>query len=197
MVSRENVERCKKKFRNMNKELNNLLNHSFNMEEVKSSTAFSKFMPENVVLVISVDNNGKPSGMTAGWIMKCSSDPPMLAITLSKSGYTHKLIKESKEFVIAIPNKGLEEELLYFGQTHGDKVDKFKKTGIETSKSKFIQTPLIKNATINFECKLEKEVDCEKETIFIGRVLASYINKDKKVLINMKGIDGKWSFEEF
>lgn len=167
------------------------------MEEVDSSEAFSKFKPESVVLVISVEKDGRPSGMTAGWITKCSSEPPMIAVVLSKSGFTHKLIKESKEFVIAVPNKELEKELLYFGETHGDQVDKFKETGIETEKSKFIKSPLIKNATINFECKLEKEVDSGDHTIFIGKVLASYINRNKKVLLNMKKIGDKRIFEEF
>jgi len=167
------------------------------MEEVKPSEAFSKLRPESVVFVISVDKNRRPSGMIAGWFMKCSSSPPMLAVTLSKSGYTHRLIKESKEFVIAVPNKELEKELLYFGETHGDEVDKFKETGIEIEKSKFVKCPLIKNATINFECKLEKEVDTGDHIIFIGRVLTSYMNKNKKVLLNMKKIDEKWIFEEF
>lgn len=167
------------------------------MEEVDSSEAFNKFRPNSVVFVISVEKNGRPSGMAAGSVMKCSFKSPMLAVALSKSGYTHKLIKESKEFVIAVPNKELEKELLFFGETHGDQVDKFKETGIETERSKFIRSPLIKNATINFECKLEKEVDIENNTIFIGKVLASYIERNKKVLVAMKKVDGKRTFDEF
>jgi flavin reductase (DIM6/NTAB) family NADH-FMN oxidoreductase RutF len=167
------------------------------MEEVNVSEAFDKFKPEPVVFVISVDRNGKPSGMSAGWTMKCSSSLSTIAVVLSKKGYTHKLIEESEEFVIAVPNKGLEKELLFFGETHGDKVDKFKETGIETEKSKFVRSPLVKNATINFECKLEKEVDSGNNTIFIGKILACYVNKNKKVLLNMKTIDGKRVFEEF
>jgi len=167
------------------------------MEEVKPSEAFNKFKPESVALVISVEKNGRPSGMTAGWHMKCSSDPPLIAVTLSKKGYTHKLIMESKEFVIAVANKELEKEIIYFGGKHGDEVDKFKETGIETEKSKFIKPPLIKKATINFECRLEKEVEAGDHIIFIGRILASYINKEKKVLLNMKTIGDKRIFEEF
>ena len=167
------------------------------MEEISNPTAFSKLKPENVIFVISVDKDGKPSGMVAGWSMKCSSDPPLFAVTLQKTGNTQRLIRESKEFVIAVPNKGLEKELLFFGTTHGNEVDKFKKTGIKTEKAKHIKSPLIKDATINFECKLEKEVDAGDHIIFIGRVLASYLNKDKKVLLNMGSFEGKRIFEEF
>ncbi len=167
------------------------------MEEISTSTAFNKFKPENVVFVISVDKNGKPSGMVAGWSMKCSFDPPLFAISIQKAGNTHKLIRESKEFVIAVPNKELEKELLFFGTTHGNEVDKFKETGIKTEKAKHIKSPLIKDATINFECKLEEEVDSGDHIIFIGRILASYLNKDKKVLLNMGSFEGKRIFKDF
>jgi flavin reductase (DIM6/NTAB) family NADH-FMN oxidoreductase RutF len=167
------------------------------MQEVSSEEAFDKFKPESCVFVISIDEKGKPSGMIAGWNMKCSFEPPMFAVSLQKAGYTHKLIQQSKEFVIAVPNKDLQKELEFFGSTHGDQIDKFEETKIEIAKAKFVKSPLIENATINFECKLEKEVDSGDHIIFIGKVLASYINKDKKILLNMKKVDGRRIFEEF
>lgn len=167
------------------------------MEELSIEKAFDKFKPESCVFVISVDKNGSPSGMIAGWNMKCSSEPPLFAVALSKRGYTHKLIRQSKEFVIAIPNKGLEKEVEFFGSKHGDEIDKFKETKIETARAKFIKSPLIKQATINLECKLEKEVDSGDHFIFIGEILTAYVNKDKKVLLNMKRAKGKRIFQEF
>lgn len=166
------------------------------MEKVSVEDSFNKFKPESTVFVISVDSEGKPNGMIAGWNMKCSSEPPLFAVSLSKKGNTHKLIRQSKEFVVAVPNKELEDEVRFFGSTHGNKINKFDKTKIEIEKAKFIKSPLIKKATINFECKLEKEINAGDHIIFIGRILTSYINKDKKVLFNIKKIDGKRIFGE-
>lgn len=167
------------------------------MITVEPKVAFDKFKPESCVFVISIDKDGRPSGMVAGWNTKCSSEPPMFAVALWKKGYTHKLIHESKEFVVAVPNQSLVEEAEYFGSHHGDKVNKFEKTKIAIEKAHFVRPPLIKNATINFECKLEKEVDSGDHIIFIGRVVAAHINNDKKVLLNMKNVDGKRVFQEF
>ena len=167
------------------------------MEKVSVEDSFNKLKPESMVFVISVDSEGKPNGMIAGWNMKCSSEPPLFAVSLSKKGNTHKLIRQSKEFVVAVPNKELEDEVRFFGSTHGNKINKFDKTKIEIEKAKFIKSPLIKKATINFECKLEKEINAGDHIIFIGRILTSYINKDKKVLFNIKKIDGKRIFDEF
>lgn len=167
------------------------------MEPSTPKEAFAKLKPESCVFVISIDENGKPSGMVAGWHMKCSMEPPLFAVSLQKKGHTHKLIRESKEFVIAVPNEELEKEVIFFGSTHGDEVDKFKESGIETEEPKYLDTPLIKKATINFECSLEKEVDSGDHIIFIGRILAAYINKDKKVLFNMMKIENNRIFKEF
>ncbi len=167
------------------------------MKKVSIRKAFDKFKPESCVFVISIDKEGKPSGMIAGWNMRCSSNPPLFAVSLSKKRYTYKLIQESKEFVIAVPNKKLEKQVVFFGSTHGDQIDKFKETKIEIQSSKLIKSPLIKNATINFECKLEKEIDSGDHVIFIGKILNSYINEDKKVLLNMRKVGGKREFQEF
>lgn len=167
------------------------------MDEVNNiNEAFEMLKPETCVFVILIDKHGRPSGMINSWHMKCSRDPALFAISLFKTGYTHKLIQQSKEFVIAVPNKELEKEVLFFGTTHGNQIDKFKETKIETIKAKSIKSPLIKNATINFECSLEKEIDVGDHIVFIGKILNSYINRNKKVLINMKKINGKRVFNE-
>lgn len=166
------------------------------MKEISTEEAFDRFKPESCVFVISADRTGKPNGI-AGWNMKCSSDPAMLAVALWNGGNTHRLIRESKEFVVAVPNKRLQREVEYFGSTHGNTVDKFAETKLATEKSKFIVSPLIKDATINFECRYEKEIEVGDHIIFIGRVLASYHNPGKKVLLNMRKVAGKRVFEEF
>lgn len=166
------------------------------MQKYNIKEVFESFKPESCVFVISIDKNGRPSGMIAGWNMKCSTDPPLFAVSLSKKGYTHKLISQSKEFVIAVPNMDLKNELELFGSTHGDKIDKFQTTQIETAKSRYVKSPLIKNATINFECLLEKEIEAGDHIIFIGKIVMSYLNQNKKILFNMGKIDNNRMFEE-
>ena len=167
------------------------------MEKTTIAEALEKFKPESCVFVISVDSEDKPSGMTAGWSMRCSLDPPLYAVSLQKQGYTHKLIRQSREFVIAVPNKDLEDALLIFGTTHGDEVDKFAETKLETQKADRVKSPLLRGATINFECLLLNEVDAGDHILFIGEIVAAHINRDKKVLMNMKKVEGKRFFEEY
>ena len=167
------------------------------LNQTSIDKAFSKFKPESCVFVISVDKKGKPNGMVCGWQMKVSEEPALFAVSLSKKGNTQRLIRQSKEFVVAVPNKGLEKEVKFFGSTHGDKIDKFKESEIATLKAKHVKPPLIKKATINFECGLWKTVDAGECYIFIGKILAAYSDEKKKVLLNMKGPREKRTFKEF
>jgi len=167
------------------------------MEKIGISESFEKFKPESCVFVVSIDRENKPSGMIAGWNMKCSMDPPLFAVSLSKKGYTHRLIRESREFVLAVPNKELEDALILFGSTHGNEIDKFCETGVETETAGLVRSPLLSKATLNYECELFKEVDSGDHIIFIGRVVAAHINRGKKILLNMKKADGMRVFEEF
>jgi flavin reductase (DIM6/NTAB) family NADH-FMN oxidoreductase RutF len=168
-----------------------------NMQESTPKKAFQLFKPESCVFVISVKEDGSPSGMVAGWQMKCSIDPPLFAVSLSKKGFTHKLIQQSKEFVVAVPNESLTEEVKYFGSVHGDEEDKFNISKIETEKAHYVKTPLISRATINFECKLYKQTDSGDHIIFIGEILAAHVNEDSKVLLNVGGSKGDHVFKEF
>jgi flavin reductase (DIM6/NTAB) family NADH-FMN oxidoreductase RutF len=168
------------------------------MKTVSIEKAFTQFKPENIVFVISYDKkNKRPSGMIAGWNMKCSSGPHMFAVALWKKGYTHKLIQQTKEFVIAIPNKKIEKAIGIFGMTHGDKVDKFKIAKLKTLPAKYIKPPLLADATINLECKVEQEIDTGDHIIFIGKVLAAYVDEKRRVLLNMGKVNGKRVFREF
>ena len=155
-----------------------------------------KLKPEKVVFVLSIDQNNKPSGMVAGWQTRCSANPPLFAVSLSKRGHTHQLIRQSKEFVLAFPNQEIEKEMLVFGTTHGNQVDKFMETGLETISAQKIRTPLIKKATFNFECQLTKEVDAGDHLIFIGEVVAAHQNPGKKLLFNLGTFEGKRKFGE-
>lgn len=168
------------------------------MKQILTSKALKSLKPERVVFVISYDRkNKRPSGMVCGWSTICSSDPNMIAVCLWKKGYTHKLVQDTKEFVVAVPNKGMEEAIHVFGENHGDKVDKFKSSKVRTSEAKFVKVPLLSDATMNFECKLEKEVDSGDHILFVGKVVASWVNEDKKVLINMGKKEAKRVFQEF
>jgi len=167
------------------------------MKQVTPREAFNKIKPESVAFVLSIDEADKPSGMIVAWQTKLSNDPPLFGVAISKKKYTHKLITSSKEFVVVLPGKDLEEELKVFGSVSGRDVDKFEGTGIKTEPAKHIKTPLLADAVVNFECRLHEIVETGDHDLFIGEILTSYINKDKKILFNIEKNGDNRTYGEF
>jgi len=144
--------------------------------------AMRRSIIEPVVFVISVDNNGKPNGMTASWNMKVSYEPPMLAIALQDSKNTHKLILQSKEFTVSIPSPELKEQIEYFGSVSGKDIDKFAISGIKNQPATKIRPPLLSDARINFECKLHSYLKPADHYIFFGEIVAAHLDETKEQL---------------
>jgi len=158
------------------------------MKEVSFSEAMRRKYPEWVVLITTVDENGKPDVMPAGWAMIASHQPPLFAISVGHGRYTHKLIRNQKEFVITFPSPGMEEAIEYTGSCSGRDVDKFKEFGLKALKAKEVKPPLLADCIVNLECKLEGELAAGDHTIFLGRVVAAHVDEDIHArLLNFSG----------
>lgn len=155
-------------------------------------TIFRKLKPERVLLVTSIDSKGKPNVMTIEWFMRTSFEPPLVAISIGKTRYSHSLIKNQKEFVVAFPNSKMVDEVLYFGTHSGRNVDKFKETNLKIKKGKFVKPPLIENCVLNLECKVINSLDTGDHTIFVGKVVAAHY-EEREILLEFDGWFGSLS----
>ena len=155
------------------------------MKEVNVKQALEKKYPESVVLLTSSSSSGKANIITLGWSMQTSFDPPMLAVSIGKTRYSHKLVSQTKEFVLCFPSQGQEEDVLFCGTHSGHEVDKFVSTNLRPVKAKFVKPPLLENSVACFECKIVESVETGDHTIFVGEIVASYISeKPQKRIYN-------------
>ncbi|HID95847.1 MAG TPA: flavin reductase family protein [Candidatus Latescibacteria bacterium] len=165
------------------------------MREVALSQAEKRWKrPERVVLAVSVDEKGKADIIALGWKMRTSFDPPMVAISVGKTRYSHKLISEGKEFVLAIPGEDMSEEVLYCGTHSGRDSDKFKETGLTPLPAKFVSPPLIKECIVNLECKVVGALDTGDHTIFAGQIVNSWASEDDRKNLLSIGMETGYEF---
>lgn len=145
--------------------------------EVDLLRAYRLLHPRNVVLVSCIDKTGEANIVTLAWSMPTSFDPPLVAISVSPRRYSHRLIEETKEFVINVPTIETARETLFCGRVSGRKHDKFKEAPLTALPAKKVQAPLIKECAAHLECKLVQKITTGDHTIFIGRVLAATVNE--------------------
>lgn len=133
--------------------------------------------PTVATLVTCVDGEGRTNIITLGWSMKTSHDPPMVAISVKPSRYSHDLIASSGEFVLAIPTIEIVEELHYCGRHSGRDVYKFEVTGLTPAPAEKVRAPLIEECPANLECRLVSQLTTGDHTIFVGEVVAAHVDE--------------------
>ncbi len=133
--------------------------------------------PEKVVLVTSINEQEKPQVISVGWNMRVSFDPPMFAVAIGNIRYMNKCINYSDEFVIAVPGTDLANAVIGCGEPGQREEDRFNKYGLKTISGDYCKSPLIDNCIANFECLVKDKVKAGDHTIFVGKIMGTWVNE--------------------
>jgi len=152
------------------------------MRRVPYETAIKRKYPEQIAYAVTWDvANDRPDVIVLGWVMPTSGQPPMLAISIGFTRYSHQLLKETGEFVLAFPSSAMGEATMLCGTRSGRDTDKIKAAGLETLPTSVVRPPLIAGCPACFECKVAGELDTGDHTIFAGEVVAAHVEEDETV----------------
>jgi flavin reductase (DIM6/NTAB) family NADH-FMN oxidoreductase RutF len=133
------------------------------------------FYPVAVALITSGGNI--PNVMTCNRLVSCSAEPPRLAISVRPARYSHQLIKQTGEFVVNLPAP--EQAVLtdYVGVVTGRKENKIEIANLRLTSALKIKTPLLRDCPVNIECTVEREIELDSHTMFIGLVQAVHVEE--------------------
>jgi flavin reductase (DIM6/NTAB) family NADH-FMN oxidoreductase RutF len=109
--------------------------------------------------------------ITISWMGTICSNPPMCYISVRPERNSHKLIKESGEFVINLTNEAMAFATDWCGVRSGRDYDKFKKMKLTPVKAEMINAPLIKEAPLCIECRVKEIIPLGSHDMFIADVL--------------------------
>jgi flavin reductase (DIM6/NTAB) family NADH-FMN oxidoreductase RutF len=143
-------------------------------------------IPLPVVLLTAQLEGEKANIITLSWVGICSSTPPMIGVGIRESRFSHRLVLESGQFVINIPNEKHVREADLCGNTSGRTKDKFAETGFTPLPADKVSAPLIKECPINLECVVRHTLKLGSHDYFIAEIVETHIDsdcwtKDKKV----------------
>ena len=125
----------------------------------------------------------KDNIMTAAWHCPLSFDPPLYGISIGKTRFTYKLIKESKVFCVNFLSYGMKDKAQYCGQATGAATDKFEKTGLTKEECDSIDCCRIKEASAQLECEVIDSFEVGDHVFFVGKMLRNTRIDDKKRLL--------------
>ncbi len=140
--------------------------------------------PITIITVGEYGGEGKYNGMTAAWVSRISWDPPLVMVSISPKRYTWELIREYREFAINIvPRELLEQAIKIFGMKSGREVNKFEESKVKVRRGNKISAPVILDASVVIECKVENIIEAGDHYMVIGRAVEAYKMKEEKPTI--------------
>ena len=144
---------------------------------VKADSATRLLHPRHTVLVTCRGKRTKINIITLAWSMPTSHEPPMVAISIAPRRLSHRIIEETGEFVVNVPTMDIVKETLFCGRVSGRRHDKFREAPLTRLPARKVRAPIIKECVAHLECKLRRKVKTGDHTLFIGEVVASYVDE--------------------
>jgi flavin reductase (DIM6/NTAB) family NADH-FMN oxidoreductase RutF len=157
--------------------------------------------PRPVLLLTTRNDAGKDNIMTVSWAGVACTRPPMVTVSLRKSRQSHRIVQETKEFVINIPTSKQVALVELCGTASGRNTDKFAALELTKSPASRVAAPLIVECPINLECQVRQTVPLGSHVLFVAEVLRTHVqhallHEDGE--INDDALDClAWGAEEF
>jgi flavin reductase (DIM6/NTAB) family NADH-FMN oxidoreductase RutF len=98
-------------------------------------------------------------------------------VSIRPSRFSNEIIRNTKEFVINLPNEKLVKTVDFCGTKSGRDIDKFESCNLTKRQSNKIKSPYIEECPINLECKV---IDIQKypsHDMFIAEVVATHCDE--------------------
>lgn len=124
--------------------------------------------PMPVLIIATYNEDGTPDAMNAAW--GSIADTNRIAMYLAAEHKTMKNILSRRAFTVSMADADHMVAADYVGIVSGNKVpDKVARAGFHTTKSEFVDAPLIDELPMALECKL---VSFDKESeLLIGEIV--------------------------
>lgn len=161
------------------------------MKSFPLSKVYGLLEPGPVVL-LTTTRGGRNNVMTMSWHLMMEFEPPLIGCVVSNRDYSFKMLKATRECVIAIPVVKLASKVVRIGNSSGRDIDKFKTFGLTAVPASAVSAPLIGECYANLECRVLDTTFVNKYNFFVLEVVRAWIDpsvKDPKTIHHLgKGI---------
>lgn len=134
--------------------------------------------PVPVMLVGTYDSEGRPNIMASAWGGLCSSQPPCLAVSVRRSAWTHRALKERQAFTVSLPARDQAGMADFIGLVSGRDEDKFAALGLTAAAGEHVDAPYVAECPVVLELLLRHALELGSHTQFVGEIMDVKVRKD-------------------
>jgi len=116
----------------------------------------------------------KPSDyniITIAWTGIICSNPAMCYISVRPHRHSYEILRSTLEFVINLTSPDLLREVDWCGTRTGRKFNKFKETGLTPGPGLKVSAPIIQEAPLHLECKVQEIKPLGAHDMFISNIV--------------------------
>jgi flavin reductase ActVB len=139
------------------------------LDPVMFRAALGRF-PSGVCVVTTQDAQGRPRGFTASAFSSLSLEPPLVLVCLDQKAESHEAFRETKSFAISILASHQMPLAVQFATKSAEKFG-----GVAIAYGSETGHPVIPEAVVHLECKMNHTISAGDHTILIGEVTAAAV----------------------
>ena len=147
--------------------------HSINPADIDTRTRHRYLLgaigPRPIAFVSTVDENGVHNLAPFSFFNVFSANPPILVFSPARSGRTgntkdtYNNVKQVPEAVVNIVNYDIVTQMSLASSPFPPEVDEFEKSGLTPIESELVKPMRVKEAPVQFECKVKEVVELGHE----------------------------------
>lgn len=141
--------------------------------------------PLPAVMVSCADASGASDIVTVAWTGTICTNPPMLYVSIRPERASHRLIRESGEFVVNLTTRRLQRACDWCGVRSGRDYDKWAECGLTPAPAAKLElAPVIAESPVNIECKVTEVKELGSHHMFLASVEAVQVDES---LVDARG----------
>lgn len=133
-------------------------------------------LPGPIVLVSTVDPQGKPNIAPKSFVSMMAFGGPVLAFGCHRSHATARNAEAAGEFVVNFPSEALAERVWAMPDSHG--AERITRSGLSLLPARTVAPPLIAECKAHLECKVASITRLGAEVVIFGEIAAAAIDQD-------------------
>lgn len=136
-------------------------------------------MTRDGVLLVSMDSQGRPGGMTISWgTIGTIWGRQIFTVLVRPSRNSYRLLEITGDFTINVLPARLASALDYWGKHSGRDVNKWDRTGLTPAHSRKVRSPIVEQGILHYECRIVHRHDLVPTNIVPEIVPAYYASGD-------------------
>ena len=166
----------------------------------------SALVPRPIAWVTTVDSEGRTNAAPFSFFAGISSSPPLLGVSVGKrrDGTPKDTLANARatgEMVVNVVPYAMRDEMAATAGSFAPGVSEIEEVGLRTAPAEVVSVPLLVDARVSFECKVDRVIDFGGTSMIVGRIVRFHADdelvEDGRVLFRKLRPIGRLGGDEY